>query len=97
MEATETKKRIPIDPSSNLLEMHLTELEEECARFVALIQALRTMAAIPEWLNEEERSSTDANLYASLSHLSNHVQPALDEWDRLIDELPDDEEDDSTE
>jgi len=97
MSAIETKKRIPVDPTSDLLDMHLIELGEECARFVALLQALRSMAAIPEWLSEEERSRTDADLYASLSHLSNHVQPALEEWDGLIDAMPDDDEDDSTE
>ena len=97
MSAIETKKRIPVDPTSDLLDMHLIELGEECARFVALLQALRSMAAIPEWLSEEERSRTDADLYASLSHLSNHVQPALDEWDRLIDAMPDDDDDNSTE
>jgi hypothetical protein len=96
MSAIETKKRIPVDPTSDLLDMHLIELGEECARFVALLQALRSMAAIPDWLSEEERSRTDADLYASLSHLSNHVQPALDEWDRLIDAMPDDD-DNSTE
>jgi hypothetical protein len=96
MSAVETKKLIPISPVSDLLEMHLVELGEECARFVALLQALRSMAAIPEWLSEDERSRTDADLYASLSHLSHHVQPALDEWDRLIDETPDDEEDDDS-
>ena len=33
-------------------------------------------------------------MYASLSHLTHHVQPALDEWDRLIDEMPEDEDGD---
>ncbi|HKP88023.1 MAG TPA: hypothetical protein VJZ26_18105 [Blastocatellia bacterium] len=93
MSAIETKKRVPINPTSDLLNMHLTELGEECARFVALLQALQSMATIPEWMTEDERSRTDADLYASLSHLSHHVQPALDEWDRLIDEMPDDDED----
>ena len=93
MSAIETKRRVPINPTSDLLDIHLIELGEECARFVALLQALRSMAAIPEWLNEEERSRTEADLYASLSHLSLHAQPALDEWDRLIDEMPDDDDD----
>ncbi|MEK6302704.1 MAG: hypothetical protein AABO41_18495 [Acidobacteriota bacterium] len=97
MSAIETKKPIPINPSSDVLDMHLIELGEECARFVALLQALRSMAAIPDWLSEDERSRTDADLYASLSHLSHHVQPALDEWDGLIDEMPEDDEGDSTE
>lgn len=77
--------------------MHLAELEEECARFVALMTALRSMTAIPEWADEDVRASTEGNLYASLFHLNNHVDPALKEWDRLVDEMPDDEENDETE
>ncbi|MEK6324258.1 MAG: hypothetical protein AABN33_21680 [Acidobacteriota bacterium] len=92
---TEAGRRSPVSPSSTLLDMHLTELEEECARFVALLLALRSMAAVPEWADEDVRESTEGNLYASLSHLKNHVQPALDEMDRLLDEMPDDDEDDS--
>jgi len=89
---TESARRSPVSPSSALLDMHLTELGEECARFVALLSALRSMAAVPEWANEDLRESTEGNLYASLSHLQNHVQPALDEMDRLTDEMPDEEE-----
>lgn len=97
MSAVETKTLVPVNPTSDLLNLHLVELGEECARFVALLQALRSMATIPEWLSEDERSRTDADLYTSLSHLSHHIQPALDEWDRLIDELADDEEEVSAE
>lgn len=93
MSAIEEKKRSVANPSSSLLDMHLAELEEECAKFVALMSALRSMAAIPEWADEEVRESTEGNLYASLSHLNNHVEPALREWDRLVDEMPNDEED----
>jgi hypothetical protein len=97
MSATEITKRIPLEPSSDLLDMHLTELAEECARFVALVDALRSMGAVPEWLDKEVRESTEGNLYASLFHLTQHVQPALDEMDRLLEEMPEDDEDDSTE
>jgi hypothetical protein len=75
-----------------MLDMHLAELGDECARFVALLSALRSMAAVPEWASEDLRESTEGNLYASLSHLLNHVQPALDEMDRLADEMPDEDE-----
>ena len=81
--------------SSNMLDMHMQELTEECARFVAMIEALRTMSVSPEPADEELRGYIEANLYASLSHLNNHVQPAMDEWDRLVEELPDDEEEDA--
>jgi hypothetical protein len=88
---TEPGRRSPVSPSSTLLDMHLTELGEECARFVALLSALHSMAAVPEWANEDLRESTEGNLYASLAHLQNHVQPALDEMDRLADEMPDEQ------
>jgi hypothetical protein len=32
-------------------------------------------------------------LYASISHMHNHVEPALQEMDRLLDEMPEDEDD----
>jgi hypothetical protein len=94
MPAIETRNQTPVSPTSSLLDMHLQELEEECARFVALMSALRSMAAVPEWADEEIRETTQGNLYASISHLTHHAQPALDEMDRLLDEMPDDEEDD---
>ena len=92
MSAIEERRCIPLSSTSNVLQMHLAELGEECARFVALLEALRSMAAVPEWLDEEARASTEGNLYASLVHLSHHVQPALAEMDRLLEEMPDDEE-----
>ena len=93
MDVSESQKRSLISVSSNVLDMHLSELAEECARFVALLEALRCMAVPVDSANDEVREWTEANLYTSLSHLSHHVQPALDEWDRLDDELPDDDED----
>jgi hypothetical protein len=92
---SQTGTRSAVSPSSSLLDMHLTELEEECARFVALISALRSMAAVPEWAEEELREYVEGNLYASLFHLKNHVEPALDEMDRLLDQMPDDDGDHS--
>jgi hypothetical protein len=93
MSVTQNESRSFMSVSSNMLDMHLQELTEECARFVAMIEALRTMSGSPEPADEEVRGYIEANLYASLSHLSNHVQPAMDEWDRLIEALPDDDED----
>ena len=90
----EARSQSPVSPTSSLLDMHLQELEEECARFVALMSALRSMAAAPEWADEEIRETTQGNLYASISHLTHHAKPALDEMDRLLDEMPDDDEDD---
>jgi len=42
------------------------------------------------------REMIEGDLYAWLLHLKNHVQPAIAEWDRLINEMPDEEEDSDT-
>ena len=97
MSVTKTEKQSFMSISSNILDMHLQELTEECARFVAMIEALRTMGVETEPVNEELREYIEANLYASLSHMNNHVQPAMDEWDRLVEALPDDDEENSIE
>ena len=93
MSVTQSESRSFMSVSSNMLDMHLQELTEECARFVAMIEALRTMSVSPEPADEEVRGYIEANLYASLSHMNNHVQPAMDEWNRLVESLPDDDVD----
>ena len=97
MSVIDAKKQSLVNPSSNLLDMHLAELEEECAHFLSLIAALRLMRGNSEPTDDEERATIEGDLYASLSHLNNHAQPAMKEMDRIVDEMPDDEEDDSTE
>jgi hypothetical protein len=87
MAIAETDKSSLISPSSSTLDFHLSELEEECARFVALVNALRSA-----W-NSETRNIIEGDLYASLFHLKYHARPALKEWDRLTDELPAEEKD----
>ena len=96
MSVTDAKKQSLVNPSSNLLDMHLAELEEECTRFLSLIAALRSMTERSESADEDERATIEGELYASLSHLNNHAQPAMEEMDKIVDEMPDDE-DDSTE
>jgi hypothetical protein len=96
MSVIEVRKESLVSPSSSLLDMHLEELEEECARFLSLIAALRSMAERPETADEDERATIEGELYASLSHMKNHVQPALREMDRLLDEMPDDDEDEES-
>ena len=93
MSVIDARKQSLVNPSSNLLDMHLAELEEECARFLSLIAALRLMAENSEPTNDDERATIEGELYASLSHLNNHAQPAMEEMDRIVDEMPDDEED----
>jgi hypothetical protein len=95
MSVIESTRKSPFNPSSTLLEMHMTELEEECARFLSLITALRTSAQSSHAADEEERDTLEAEIYASLSHMKNHVEPAMEEMDRLIEEMPDDEDEET--
>jgi hypothetical protein len=90
MAFAETLRKPLVNPSSSTLDFHLSELEEECARFVALVSALRT-----PW-ESETREALEGDLYASLFHIKYHVQPALKEWDCLTNQLPDDDEEDNS-
>jgi hypothetical protein len=93
MSVIDIKNKSLVNSSSSLLEMHLAEMEEECAHFLSLISALRSLAE-NESASEDERDTIEGELYASLTHLNNHAQPAMEEMDRLVDEMPDDDEDD---
>ena len=90
MATAENTRTSLVSPSSSTLDFHLGELEEECARFVALIGALRST-----W-DSERRDVIEGDLYASLHHLEYHVRPALKEWDRLTDKMPNYDEADLT-
>lgn len=95
MSVIDAKKQSLIRPSSTLLDMHLEELEQECSHFLSLISALRTLTD-KESADEDERDTVEGELYASLSHLDNHARPAMEEMDRVVEEMPDEGEDDST-
>jgi hypothetical protein len=73
--------------SSNELQLHLSEIADECSNIVRYCERLRRTE-----LPEAERDRYEGDLYVALEHLRNHVGPALDEWDRLVDALPDDDE-----
>ena len=87
MAVVETEKRPLVSPSSSTLDFHLSELEEACVRFLEIVNALRST------LDNETRDTLEGDLYASLFHLKYHARPALKEWDRLTEELPDDDDD----
>ena len=88
MSIVEVKKKSLIEPSSSLLETHLGELEEECARFLSLISDLRAIAE-SESANDDDREVIEGELYACISHLCHHASPAVEEMDRLLDQMPD--------
>ena len=87
MAIAESNKSPLVSLSSSTLDFHLSEIEEECAHFVEIVNALRST-----W-DQEKREDLEGDLYASLCHLKYHTRPAIKEWDRLVDELPDDDED----
>jgi hypothetical protein len=73
--------------SSDELQLHLAEIADESANILYYCERLR-QADLPE----DERDRFEGDLYVALEHLRNHVGPALDEWDRMIDALPEDDE-----
>jgi hypothetical protein len=75
------------EATSNMLEMHLSEILEECENIVEYGRKLRQ-----DDLPTDDRDTLEGELYAAISHLHNHVDPALQEWDRVDEALP--EEDD---
>ena len=72
-------------PSSVLLDNHFEELLEA----IEEVQGLTTLLkALP--VAEEKREEYEGRLYAALTHLEHHVKPAIKEWDRVVDRMPDD-------
>jgi hypothetical protein len=74
-----------LHPTTDLLELALEELNEECAHVLHLIAQLRRL---PEG---EERDELEGKLYAALVHLKHEATQALKEWNKMTDHLPDTE------
>jgi hypothetical protein len=73
--------------TSEELQLHLAEISDECANIARYCQHLRK-AGLPA----DERDRLEGDLFVALEHLRDHVGPALDERDRLIEALPEDDE-----
>jgi hypothetical protein len=71
-------------PTTDLVELGLAELEEECAHVLHLMAQLRRL---PEG---EERDTLEGDLYAALVHLRMESVFTLKEWDKLVNSLPND-------
>ncbi len=71
-------------PTTDLLELALEELAEECAHALHLMAQLRRL---PEG---DQRDTLEGDLHASLSHLRMEAIFALKEWDKLTNSLPED-------
>lgn len=83
---TKPDERILREATNDILEAHLSEILEECTNIVEYCGKLRQTS-----LSEEERDTYEGELYSALTHLQNHIGPALQEWDRLIEVLPEEE------
>lgn len=74
-----------VSPSSPLLEHHLSDILEAVEEIHTIAAALKLVAH-----DEKRRDVYEGRLYAALTHLDHHVKPAIAEWDRVVDRMPDD-------
>ena len=88
MSTARTLMKALVTPSSDILEMHLAELAEECASILGYVAMLKKAE-----LDSDEREKYEAMLYAALTHLLNHAKPAIKEWDRIVEQMPEDKSD----
>lgn len=71
-------------PSSSLLDNHFEEILETIEEIQGLVALLKSL--LPD---DEKRDEYEGRLYAALTHLEHHVKPAIKEWDRIVDRMPD--------
>ena len=71
-----------LSPSSAVLDNHLDELLET-------IEEIRGLSALLKSLSlAKKREEYEGRLYVALTHLDHHVKPAIREWDRVVDRMP---------
>jgi len=72
-------------PSSSLLVNHFDEILETTDEIAGLVAILKTLSP-----TDAKRDEYEGQLYVVLTHLDHHVKPALKEWDRVVDRMPED-------
>lgn len=72
-------------PSSSMLDNHLDEIVETTEEVLGLVAILKTLSP-----DDSKRDEYEGRLYAALTHLDHHVKPAIKEWDRVVDRMPED-------
>lgn len=72
-------------PSSALLDNHFDELLETIEEIRGLTAILKSLPPA-----DEQREEYEGRLYVALTHLDHHVKPAIKEWDRVVDRMPED-------
>jgi hypothetical protein len=74
-----------LSPSSAMLDTHFDELLETIEEIRGLVAILKSLP-----LEDNKREEYEGRLYVALTHLDHHVKPAIKEWDRVVDRMPDD-------
>ena len=72
-------------PSSSLLDNHFDEILETTEEILGLVAILKTLSP-----TDDKRDEYEGRLYVALTHLDHHVKPAIKEWDRIVDRMPED-------
>jgi hypothetical protein len=72
-------------PSSSLLDNHFDEILETTEEIAGLVAILKTLSP-----TDAKRDEYEGRLYVALTHLDHHVKPAIKEWDRVVDQMPED-------
>ena len=72
-------------PSSSLLDNHFAEILETIEEVRGLVALLKARSS-----DDKKRDEYEGRLYVALTHLDHHVKPAIMEWDRVVDRMPDD-------
>ncbi len=72
-------------PSSSLLDNHFDEITETSQEVLGLAALLKTLSP-----TDPKRDEYEGRLYGALTHLDHHVKPAIKEWDRVVDRMPED-------
>jgi hypothetical protein len=72
-------------PSSSLLDNHIDEITETSEEILGLVALLKTLSP-----TDSKRDEYEGRLYGALTHLDHHVKPAIKEWDRVVDRMPED-------
>jgi hypothetical protein len=80
-----TEQDTLVTPTTPMLEQHFEEILEAVEEIHNLSAALRV---IP--LDDKNQDEYEGRLYAALTHLDHHVKPAIKEWDRVVDRMPED-------
>jgi len=73
-----------LTPSSALLDNHFDEILETIEEIRGLIALLKSRSS-----GDKKREEYEGRLYVALTHLDHHVKPAITEWDRVVDRMPD--------